>query len=70
MDSSMDSIDSQWISLNYYCYYYTPILATVRLGALQQRFYDRCPARPVMAPLPPCQGQPKTVQVWGAPPKS
>ena len=45
----------------YYCYYYTPIQATVGLGASQQRFYDSLPAWPILAFSPPCQGQPKTI---------
>jgi hypothetical protein len=48
----------------YHYYYYTPIQATVGLGASQQRFYDSLPIRPILAPFPPCQGQPKTVQVF------
>ena len=45
-------------------YYYTPIQATAGLGASQQRFYDSLPAWPILAPFPPCQGQPKTFQVF------
>ena len=50
----------------YYCYYYTPIQATIGLGAshAQQRFYDSLPAWPILALFPPCQGQPKTLQVF------
>lgn len=36
-----------------------PILATLGSGASQQCFYDSLPPRPLLAPTPLCQGQPR-----------
>lgn len=34
--------------IHYYCYYYTPVQATLGLGASQQqRFHDSLPTRPI-----------------------